>query len=146
MNISVHDNYISSYEVNCAGREITLRTEFNHPEKPTEYTNVIFRGVEGYQFLHDAFGNIILGIDELSVEKLLETYKTSIADAYRTSGAPGTWAKDLISAPSVLNAQGVKAFELTASFGMWGWILAKEVEYVAQPLPRADILNSGGSR
>jgi hypothetical protein len=43
------------------------------------------------------------------------------------SGAPGPWASDLDSARSTLHAKGIRAFELSSSYGLSGWILTKQV-------------------
>jgi hypothetical protein len=58
MTVSIHDNHLVSYEVQCETRTITLRTEYRDRE-PTEYTNVVFGGVKGHHFQNDTFGNII---------------------------------------------------------------------------------------
>jgi len=39
-------------------------------------------------------------------------YRGELAESYRMSGAPGTWASDLDAAPRVLSEQGVQAFVL----------------------------------
>ena len=51
-------------------------------------------------------------------------YRGELAESYRMSGAPGTWAADLDSAPRVLLEQGVQAFVLSSSYGLSGWVLA----------------------
>jgi hypothetical protein len=43
------------------------------------------------------------------------------------AGAPGPWAADLASAAQALNAMGIEAFDLSSSYGLSGWILAKEI-------------------
>ena len=70
MDISVHDNFLVSYEVLCRQREIRLHTEFRDKE-PIECTDVIFRGVEAYHFDHDNFETIIFDITEVPVEDIL---------------------------------------------------------------------------
>ena len=74
MTRSVHDNLLVSYEVQCEARTITLRTEYRHPDKLTEFTNVIFEGVQGYSFHNDAFGNILFDLESVSVETLLTQF------------------------------------------------------------------------
>jgi len=59
MTLSIHDHLIISYEVHCEKRTITLRTEYRVENKPTEFANVVFEGVQGYRFENDAPGNII---------------------------------------------------------------------------------------
>ena len=127
---SVHDDFLVSYEVNCATRQIKLRAK-RDPRLPTaseEQTTrtIIFNGVEGYQFDNDAFENIIFALKMVSVEDLLASYGQQIMESYRLAGAPGPWADDLASAPHVLAAKGVQGFILSSSYGLSGWVLVKE--------------------
>jgi hypothetical protein len=127
MTPSIHDNQLVSCEVQYEKRTITLRTEYRVENKPTEFTNVVFEGVQGYNFENDAFGNIILDLATVSVEYLLTAYGPQIAESYRMAGSPGTWAANLDSAPDYLRGQGIKGFVLSSSYGLSGWVLAKEM-------------------
>jgi|GEM_PF-890256 hypothetical protein len=127
MELSIHDNYLISYEVRCKDREIILQTEYDYESLPYEVTEVVFRGVQGYKFENDAFGNIIYGLDEIPVGQIIQEYRAEITESYRMSGAPGPWASDLDSAVAVLEGQGAKGFILSSSYGISGWIIAREV-------------------
>jgi len=127
MTRSIHDNLLVSYEVQCEARTITLRTECRVPGKPTEFINVILDGVEGYSFQNDAFGNIILSLDAVPLEYLLKEFGAEIRESYRVGGSPGPWAANLESASEYLRDRGVKGFILSSSYGLSGWILAKEM-------------------
>ena len=125
---SLHDYYLASYEVNCEGRQIKL-----HARRPecaealgVSTTTIVFGGVEGYHFKNDAFGNIVFSLEAVSVETLVSEYRAEIMESYRVAGAPGPWAADLPSACQLLNTQGVKGFVISSSFGLSGWVLAKE--------------------
>jgi hypothetical protein len=123
---TLHDDYLISYEVNCEARQIRLSAR--HPAGDQECRNraILFNGVEGYHFENDAFGNIIFSLAEVSVDQILSRFGSQIAESYRLAGAPGQWAADLASAPQVLTAKGVQGFLLTSSYGLSGWVLAKE--------------------
>jgi len=123
---SLHDDQLTAYEVNCKTREITLRVR--RPEWAQEQLSrtILFNGVEGYHFKDDAFGNIIFSLQEISVEKLLSDYGRDIAESHNRAGAPGSWAANLASAAQVLTAKGVKGFILSSSYGLSGWVLARE--------------------
>ena len=95
--------------------------------KPTEFTNVIFKGVQGYHFQNDAFGNMIFGVETVPVEYLLTEFGAEISESYRRAGSPGPWAANLGSAPEYLHEHGIKGFTLSSSYGLSGWVLAKEV-------------------
>lgn len=127
MDLSLHDNLLVSYEVQCEARTITLRTERRVSGKPPEFTNAVFDGVQGYSFQNDAFGNIIFGLDTVSVEDLLAEFGADISESYRTGGSPGPWAANLDSAPELLRQREIKGFMLSSSYGLSGWILAKEM-------------------
>jgi hypothetical protein len=124
---SLHDNYLIAYEVNCEERQIKLsvRRAADGEEPPTRRA-ILFNGVEGYRFENDAFGNIIHSLEAVPVERLLSTYGSEIRESHRLAGAPGPWAADLTSAVRVLTAKGINGFILTSSYGLSGWILAKE--------------------
>jgi len=143
MTLSIHDNLLVSYEVHCEDRTITLHTEYRLENKPTEFTNVVFNGVQGYHFENDAFGNIIFDVYDHSVERFLAEYGPEISELYRMNGSPA-WAADLLSAPKYLLEHGIKGFILHSSLGLSGWVLAKEMSVipaergVPSSVPRAD--------
>jgi hypothetical protein len=127
MALSIHDNLLISYEVQCEERTIILRTEYRVKNAPTEFTNVIFRGVQGYRFENDVFGNIIFGLETIPVEQLLTEYGSEISESYHAAGSPGPWAANLGTASGYLREQGVQGFILSSSLGLDGWVLAREV-------------------
>ncbi len=128
---SFHDDFLVSYEVNCETRQIKIRAKRDpripavSGERRTSRT-IVFNGVEGYQFENDNFGNIIFSLEAVSIEQILAGYGSQIAESYRMAGAPNSWAADLSSAPQVLAAKGVQGFVLSSSYGLSGWVLAKE--------------------
>ena len=139
MAVSVHDNLLISYEVQCEARTIILRTEYRVENEPTDFTNVIFKDVQGYHFENDAFGNIIFGFKTVPVEEFLAEYGPKISESYRTAGSPGPWAASLGTAPEYLRERGIQAFILSSSYGLDGWVLAREMSVVpAQPPVQAD--------
>jgi hypothetical protein len=124
---SLHDNLLVSYSVDCEGRTIKLRAR--RPDWPNRYDRdrlVVFTGVEAYNFENDAFGNIILALEPISVDELLSRFGSAIRESYRLSGAPGPWAGALGSASEVLVAKQAQGFLLSSSYGLSGWVLARE--------------------
>lgn len=90
--------------------------------------------MQGYQFENDVFGNIIFGVEPVTVEYLLTEFGADMSESYRTAGSPGPWAADLGSACAYLGEHGIKGFTLSSSHGLSGWVLAKEVSVVnAEP-------------
>jgi hypothetical protein len=141
MALSLHDNLLVSYEVQCEARTITLRTEHRVSGKPPEFTNAVFDGVQGYSFQNDAFGNIVFELETVSVEDLLTEFGAEISESYRTGGSPGPWAANLDSAPGFLREREIKGFILSSSCGLSGWILAKvmSVFSVKQDVPAHNV-------
>jgi hypothetical protein len=125
---SFHDDYLVSYEVNCEARRIRLQIREWEPEG--RIRTVSLDGVEGYRFSNDAFGNIIFSLQTIPLDEFLSEFAVEVAESYHFAGAPGPWAADLGSAGGVLAAKGVQAFVLTSSYGMSGWVLAKEASVI----------------
>ena len=126
---SLHDDFLISYEVDCKARRIKLRAKRDarvEANRGLPDRAIVFEGVEGYHFENDAFENIIFSLECVSVEQLLAAYGAQIAESYRQAGAPGPWAADLTSAAQWLKVRGMQAFELSSSYGLSGWILARE--------------------
>ena len=121
---SFHDGNLIAYAVDCETRQIRLSIRSEGDKTPQ---SVIFKGVEGYHFEHDAFGNIIYALKEVPIQEVLTDYAIQITEAYRLSGSPGPWAADLDSAGQVLFEKGMQGFELSSSYGLSGWIIASEV-------------------
>lgn len=129
---SLHDHILVSYEVNCESRRICLRTRSTR-EAGHQFREIMFTGVEGYSFQNDAFGNIIFALEIIPVGQLISRYSAQIAEAYRIAGAPGPWAADLSIAAEELSGQGLHGFVLSSSYGLSGWVLAKEGRMVHGP-------------
>jgi len=124
---SFHDDYVVGYEVDCEGRQIKLHIKpAASLAKQPGVSTVVFTGVEGYNFENDAFGNIILDLEAVTTTGFVSQYRDELAESFRISGAPGAWASDLDAAPRVLSEQGIQAFVLSSSYGLSGWVLARE--------------------
>jgi hypothetical protein len=135
MTLSVHNNLLISYEVQCEARRIILRTECRVKNEPTQYVNVVFTGVQGYHFENDAFGNIIFGFETVPIEQFLTEYGPEISESYRMAGSPGPWAATLETASAYLQDQATQGFILSSSYGLDGWVLAREMSIVPAQQP-----------
>jgi hypothetical protein len=129
MSLSVHDNYLTGYEVLSERREIRLHTE--PLGETTSHIDVIFSGVECYHFEHDAFGNIIFGIDEVPAAELYTQHAEALREGYRLSGWPGPWNESSESALAFLNQHSIRGFVLSSSYGMSGWVLARDMKMLS---------------
>ena len=138
---SLHDNLLVSYAVDCEGRTIKLRAR--RPNWPNRYDQdrfVVFTGVEGYHFENDAFGNIILSLERTSVNQLLAQVGPTIQESYRQAGSPGPWAADVNVAAGALEDKQIQAFLLSSSYGLSGWILARDVSIDQDTPVRSEIV------
>jgi hypothetical protein len=124
---SVHDNKLVSYEVQCEARTITIRTERRERDAPTQFANIILTGVQAYHLQNDAFGNIIFDLEGVPVDQFLRDYGAEISESFRRTGAPGPWAANPSDAAKYLREQDAQAFILSSSYGLDGWILAREI-------------------
>lgn len=121
---SLHDHFLVSYEVHCEARQIKLRCRRATDGAERQLREIVFMGVEAYQFENDAFGNIISSLKAVPVEELISMHGKQITESYQLSGAPGPWAADLVAAAKALSARGVQGFILSASYGLSGWVIA----------------------
>jgi hypothetical protein len=119
----LHDNYLVSYEVQCEARTITLNTL--RPGR-SEGRSVTFLGVEGYQFEHDGLGNTIFALEEIPVEQLVSERGDEMKEALRVALAP-PWEGSVAATVEKLLSKGARGFVLSSSYGLEGWILAKEI-------------------
>ena len=127
--ISVHDNFLAGYEVHCEEHWIRIRTEFRDRGEPFEFTEVFFSEVVAYDFKQDLFGSIIFDIEEIPLELLLKKCQAAF-DEGRRYGWPRFWEGSLEGARQHLESQGIHAFQLQSSYGMDGWVLAKEMKFI----------------
>jgi hypothetical protein len=145
MKLSIHDNFLVSYEVLHETREICLHTEYRDValDAPFEYTDVIFRGVFAYHFTQDNFSNILFGIDETTTENILADNK-ALFEAGERYGWPGIWNRSDATLRAYLTENQARGFEISSSFGMYGWVLARSMEFIAA-MPSAMALTTDGS-
>jgi hypothetical protein len=138
---SLHDNLLVSYTIDSEGRTIRLRARRpSWPDPSDQDRFVVFGGVEGYALENDAFGNIILSLDPIPLDELLLRFGSAIRESYRLSGAPGGWAADLDTAREVLASRAVQGFLLNSSYGLSGWVLARDVTIERDTPLRSEIV------
>ena len=132
MELSVHDNFLVSYEVLCEQREIRLHTEYRDValDAPFEYTDVVFRGVFAYHFQQDTLTNILFDIEEVAVASILADAQ-ALLDAGRAYGWPRIEGSPSPALEAYLSANDVRGFEIASSYGLGGWVLAQSMEFIA---------------
>jgi len=119
---SIHDNRVISYEVDGERRRIVLHTRLEG-RHPVEYTDVVFDGVLAYHFEHDNFGNILFGVAEVPIPQLVGAWR-SLFEEGSPYAWPGSWNESPEASIRHFEANGAKAFEISSSYGLAGWVVA----------------------
>lgn len=123
---SVHDNHILAYTVSATEKRIVIETEYPHRE-PLERTNIVFDDVLAYHFERDLFGTIIFDFEEVDLCTFLKERAPMFEDGWR-HGWPRGWDKRKEEIEAYVTRLEMRAFELTSSYGMDGWVLAKRMK------------------
>lgn len=139
--ISVHDNHLVAYSVLAKEKKITLQTEFLDRE-PHELTDVVFEDVLAYHFENDLFGTIIFDVEEVDLAVLLKEYAPMFEAGWRY-GWPRGWEKEKEEIEIFARHLGMRAFELSSSYGMSGWIIAKSMSKVRKEANQASAVDGG---
>ena len=124
---SIHDNYIIGYQVDCVKHEIIFQTEYRAKDESYECTNIIFDGVIAYFLLGDNFSSIILSIDEVSINQILEEYKSEFAEGEKYCW-PGAWNTSIETSLEYISQQNVKGWDIFSAYGMAGFIIGKNMK------------------
>ena len=121
--ISVHDNHLVAYTVLAKEKKIVFQTEFRDRE-PYEFTDVVVEEVLAYEFENDLFGAIIFDVKEVDLSALLKEKAAMFDDGWRY-GWPRGWEKEKEEIEVFARRLEMRAFKLSSSYGMSGWILAR---------------------
>ena len=125
---SVHDNHIIAYTVLARERRIVISTEFPG-RAPQDLIDVVFDDVLAYDFEHDCFDAIILDIEEVDLAALLKDHAAVFEEGARW-GWPCGWEKRKETIGAFANRLKMRAFELSPSYGMSGWVIAARMTMV----------------
>ena len=120
--ISIHDNRVLSYTIDCVKKTIVLHTVFYDSESH-EYTDEIFSEVAGYHFEGDNFQTILFDVNQVSPEEVYSAYR----DLFER-GKNYAWPFDYSTEQELLrklNDKSVKGFVVSSSYGIEGFVLAE---------------------
>ena len=109
---------------------IILRTIYRDRE-PYEYTAVVFSGVVAYHFESDNFGTILFDISEETVQAICTEYRALFV-ARKKYGWPAIDYKAEQELLEKLNEQNIRGFSISSSYGMTGFVLAREMQRVLE--------------
>jgi hypothetical protein len=132
--LSVHDNQIDAYIVDCPGRRLVLHTSFRDRE-PHEFTDIVFEQVLAHLFEHVLPGNILYDVEEVSLDQLLGENSALLGESWRYGWPPIEYGGDLRTLAAELSARSVRAYSISSSYGLSGWVLAGSCERRARQAP-----------
>jgi hypothetical protein len=117
--LSIHDNHVLSYTVDCQEWRITLRTVDPY-SKPPKHTDIVFSGVVAHHFERGDMVTILFDIKEVSPEQVYGEY----GDMFERNKGEG-WPEER------RNTETMKGFLISSSYGLEGFVLAHEMRLVA---------------
>jgi hypothetical protein len=123
---SGHDNILIAYYIDARKQEIRLHTGTYPYDNPEKFYDFIFTGVIAYHFECDLLSNIIYEISESTLESTYNEYR-EVFQKLKPHGWPMIKIRYETEAElfSYLRAQEIRAFELSATMGLTGWIWAQ---------------------
>lgn len=122
----VHDNVIKSYTVDFENATLIINTKYQD-RKISENTDVIFTEYLTHVFDNEIRGSIIFDIEESSYKLFLESEQ--VLKEQKNYGWPIAYKseKELVD---FLESNKYKAYEICSSYGLNGWVLAKQMDVV----------------
>jgi hypothetical protein len=123
---SIHDSLLTGYTVDGDEKTLVLHTR-PHQGGGVAYIDVVFRGVVAYHFEADCLGNIVFGIEEVDANSIIGD-SLIFSERAREYGWPPGWDERRETAEEFFIRQHCRFFELTCSYGMYGWVAATCME------------------
>jgi hypothetical protein len=128
--VSIHDSLLTGYTVNGDEQTLVLHTR-PHQGGGVARVDVIFRGVTAYHFEGDCLQNIVFAVDEVSASSIIGD-GIVFAERERQYGWPSGWDSRRETAEDFFIRKQCHLFELTCSYGMYGWVAAVSMEQKVQ--------------
>ena len=122
--ISIHDDRLVEINISAERREVLLNTI---AETGGQRKQIRFSGVVGYHFQDDNLKTILFDIVRVDATEVIRKNEEKFQDGIRIAW-PGIWNVSSEAALEYLQAEQVHGFLIQPSFGMEGWILAKDME------------------
>ena len=124
----VHDNTIQSYTVDFETDTLIIKT-LHCTDKTQEKTNVIFTDYLAHTFDGEMKGSIIFDIREYQLEHFLRE-ELNMMREQRRFGWP-MYYKTENELIEFFQTNGYKVFEISSSYGLCGWVFAKQMDFIA---------------
>lgn len=123
---SIHDHLVTELAIKVNERQIRLRTAFPERTGP-EFAEVVFEGVEAYLLNGDAFGAILLDIEEVDALTLYRDWAKEMQDAFSESGGNSAWVVSDESAAKFLSGSEMRGYQISCSIGLNGVVWARHL-------------------
>ena len=129
----IHDNIIASYQVDFENERLILKTKYYFGGEVRENTDVIFKGYLTHLFGNEQKGSVLFDITERTATHFYERECELIEENRRYSWpinyqTPDT-KNELIN---FINENGYKVFEIGSSYGLCGWVLSKQMDFLSK--------------
>ena len=117
----LHDNRVAGYQVDLRARTLTMDTVTEAGAPVT----VRFTGLLAHQFENVEQENILLDLEEITAAGFLEKNR-ELLDRALPYGFPVLASREELG--RLMEERGIRAFEIYASLGLTGFVLAEDVE------------------
>lgn len=121
----IHDNVILSYTVDLQNDQIVIHTR---DELSSKEVDIVFKDVLSHSFEHPLKGSIILAITVSNISGFIAGH-AEILQTGKNYSWPATY-ESIEELEKKLTEAGYKCMNLYSSYGLNGWILAKDLEVV----------------
>lgn len=125
----VHDNEIISYEVDFQKEHIKIHTRYQNADMKEEI-DILFVDVISHMFEHQLKGSIILDICESGIDHFIKDNKELLMKNHEYC-----WPlpfKSIEDLKIKLTEENYKYIILMSSYGMNGWVLAKNYKIITK--------------
>ena len=120
----VHDNIINSYRIDFTTETMVITTQYDDG-KSHEKTDVLFNGYLAHIFYNVMKGSVLNDIEEYPLSHFLEDEREILMER-KQYGWP-TFYETESDFLQYLNENDYRAFLVTSSIGLYGWIVAKSM-------------------
>lgn len=129
----VHDSLLVAYSVDGERHTLSLWLRPHHGSAPQPF-RIEFDGVFAHRFDAPLLPAIVSDLEEAPAAALIEKEWAEIRPRTRRNAWPGgPWkVDDLEAARAYVEREGLRAYWLSSSYGLDGWILARSARMVLE--------------
>jgi hypothetical protein len=94
----------------------------------TEFTDIVFTYVLAYRLENVLEGNILFDVEEANPNEVVDEEAQLFRESWRHGWPSIDYRGDLTALKNELEARSIRAYRISSSYGMFGWVLAKRCE------------------